>query len=252
MKSYSTNRTTVTNNNRELKHRHFRFTDVNRKSLFRHRNQCAELTSLTRSHRREKRLFSIRVVPWDNNIIRNSDFRLVFVNQKRPCLSSLMSTARTWIGATALSTGNNWMCWEFFTCLGLYFFNILGLTKSSGWIWNCRVWTILDDDSEISFCWKYFKSGHIGQSNPNLLLSNPHHHNTFVWNRLSASFTCKVEVHRSLIRSILSCLGQPVHWLAPWIPSSVTHGSLWTRVIKPSHGVETWDHGVKNWSSTQQ
>ena len=46
------------------------------------------LTCLTRSHGREKRLFSVRVVPWDNYIqFRKSDFRLASVDQKCLCCS---------------------------------------------------------------------------------------------------------------------------------------------------------------------
>ena len=51
---------------REVSSRRFWFTDVTRKSLFRHRNHTHELTCLTRSHGRENRLFSVRVVPWDH------------------------------------------------------------------------------------------------------------------------------------------------------------------------------------------
>ena len=73
--------------NRELKHRRFWFRDANRKSSFRHCNQCACVDVLTRSHGREKRLFSFRVVPCEKISFWNGDFRLASLNQKRLCFS---------------------------------------------------------------------------------------------------------------------------------------------------------------------
>ena len=58
---------------------------------------------LTKSHGREKRLFSVRVVPWGNTQFRNSDFRLASVNKKRLCSSPLVFLWDLFVTCTILT-----------------------------------------------------------------------------------------------------------------------------------------------------
>ena len=67
-----------------------RVTDGDRTSLYRHCNQCACVDVFWQNcHGREKRLFSVRVVPWDNIQFRNSDLRLASVNKEHLCCSQI-------------------------------------------------------------------------------------------------------------------------------------------------------------------